>query len=690
MPNPSRIPRALQQLDRWCRWQLETPPGGKPTKRPLGSVRGRLLTFEQARAVAPVTNEAGLGFAFTGGVKLPTGEAIFALDLDGCVTPEGTIEGWAQEIVDAHDRSYTEVTPSGTGLRVWIAVRRPPKSLARTKVDVPFAAPPGVTKKPNVQVFGLPLAQYVTVTGEHLELSRPQMRIVENLDWLIERFELGESDDAPGQLPDGTGAVPSLAEVDRAVRAAAPQLVDGDWKPTVASRRDGSASEAYFVLVQHVLRASRGYGAVAVAFLLERTAWGRGEIEDSKDANRYTRETWVRNEVARVAGKKAPAPAADVFDDGFEMPQLMSERRPAPAADSDLLFRDLPDFLQGEDDAEFLVYNVLPAEGLAQFYGDPSSGKTPFVLSLAVHVAAGLPSWFGHKVDRHGTVVYMVGEGRQGLRKRLRAEARLHGLEPEKIDLRATKRPGRLTDEDDVARWIAAIEAAAPQGIALLVVDTQNANFGAGNENATEDMTLFVQHLKALSARLRCLVALTHHKGHGDKERGRGNTALWGALDADFDVTRREHVVQAAPRKCKDWEAQEPLVGVLQVVEVRRDAEDRPVTAVCLRTAPPDADEVFEAAAFDEDEQLRRVFVLVAALVQTEPETPVPASRIASVLGVPEKVARARLQRLEELGAIAADGKVNSSKGRVFRLLELGEELAKRVNSEVENQALRL
>ncbi|WP_236572277.1 hypothetical protein [Nocardiopsis sp. FR4] len=39
--------------------------------------------------------------------------------LDHCIRPDGTLEPWAEEIVNTAPATYTEVSPSGTGLHLW-------------------------------------------------------------------------------------------------------------------------------------------------------------------------------------------------------------------------------------------------------------------------------------------------------------------------------------------------------------------------------------------------------------------------------------------------------------------------------------------------------------------------------------------------------------------------------------------
>jgi len=115
---PEGIPDGLKRRPQWVAWRLEER-GGKPTKVPYCPATGQrasttdLLTwgaFEEALMV--LDRYDGLGFVFC------SGDPYCGVDLDGCVDPDtGDVEGWAAEIVEALD-SYTELSPSGTGLHV--------------------------------------------------------------------------------------------------------------------------------------------------------------------------------------------------------------------------------------------------------------------------------------------------------------------------------------------------------------------------------------------------------------------------------------------------------------------------------------------------------------------------------------------------------------------------------------------
>ncbi len=119
--NIDALPREIRDSTRAVLWAYENRNGDKPTKTPR--------RIDRPTAYATVNDPDTWG-SFTDGVAIHEqghgdgvgimlGDGLVGIDLDACRDPEsGAIESWAQKIVDTLD-SYTEVSPSGTGVHVY-------------------------------------------------------------------------------------------------------------------------------------------------------------------------------------------------------------------------------------------------------------------------------------------------------------------------------------------------------------------------------------------------------------------------------------------------------------------------------------------------------------------------------------------------------------------------------------------
>jgi hypothetical protein len=138
-------------------WRFEPRPGrDKLAKVPVDPDTGyrtnphdpaNWRTFE---AAAHLDAFDGLGIALGGGLA--------GVDLDDCRDPRtGVIAPWALDVIERLD-SYTELSPSGTGLHV-LCFAELPEDLAGNRHDLPDGG--------RIEVYDR--AQYFTFTGQHLE-----------------------------------------------------------------------------------------------------------------------------------------------------------------------------------------------------------------------------------------------------------------------------------------------------------------------------------------------------------------------------------------------------------------------------------------------------------------------------------------------------------------------------------------
>ena len=167
------VPRTLKQLRQWVRWRLETV-SGKPTKVPY-QVNGKKASstdpntwvdYRTAVTGATINASGGVGFVVNG-------DGIFGIDLDGCRNPKtGEVAEWAERVIDACE-SYTEYTPSETGLRVWARGALP----AGLRV---FNLDPAVGYGDKVKIEIYERGRYFTVTGDAFYETRDIAEIDSN------------------------------------------------------------------------------------------------------------------------------------------------------------------------------------------------------------------------------------------------------------------------------------------------------------------------------------------------------------------------------------------------------------------------------------------------------------------------------------------------------------------------------
>lgn len=225
---------------------------------------------------------------------------------------------------------------------------------------------------------------------------------------------------------------------------------------------------------------------------------------------------------------------------------------------------------------KWLVKGICEIDSLVGLFGDPEAGKSFIAASLAAAVATNR-RWYDREVRRAGPVLYVAGEGRRGLRRRLRAweiDADYHlGDTP----LYVSDRPIPFGDPAALGHVIPeADEIAELEGEpTLIVVDTLSRNL-AGDENSSLDMPAFVQHMDYLRARYGATILVVHHSGHAEKNRSRGHSAFGAALDTAFRAYRdpKRGPVRLEPAKTKDSEPPEPMQFEFRGVELDVVDED--------------------------------------------------------------------------------------------------------------------
>ncbi len=157
------IPAKLRALNQWVTWkyveEIDTKTGTVDYDKPPLCARGGPASSTNPRTWSPFDAALtaykkdgldGIGFVLGAKKEGKTGAVMVGVDLDHCRDKTtGDIEPWAAKIIKQLD-SYTESSPSGEGIRVFLRGKLPPHGRKRSNFEVYCSG------------------RYVTVTGQHI------------------------------------------------------------------------------------------------------------------------------------------------------------------------------------------------------------------------------------------------------------------------------------------------------------------------------------------------------------------------------------------------------------------------------------------------------------------------------------------------------------------------------------------
>jgi primase-polymerase (primpol)-like protein len=131
------LPRELISLSQWVGWKYECRDG-RPTKIPINPHTGGRASSIDACTWSdyPTAIRAkyryrldGIGFVFS------VADLLVGIDLDNCRNPDtGEIAPRAREIVRLLN-SFTEISPSGCGLHIFVKGKLPPGGNRRDGIE---------------------------------------------------------------------------------------------------------------------------------------------------------------------------------------------------------------------------------------------------------------------------------------------------------------------------------------------------------------------------------------------------------------------------------------------------------------------------------------------------------------------------------------------------------------------------
>lgn len=282
---------------------------------------------------------------------------------------------------------------------------------------------------------------------------------------------------------------------------------------------------------------------------------GRTLTKYNQDAYRESRQQGVRD-------------AVDTLDD-LEDGKAVSEELEGRSQRRAFAFTPVGELVANIRPVSWLVRGYVEADSLALAYGEPGHGKSFLAIDLAASIATGTP-WHGAET-KAGAVFYIAGEGHNGLSRRFKAWESSRRVSLTGVPLYISQRATPLDDNDSAAEVLRVVDDLAKeagQAPSLIVVDTLARCFG-GDENSATDIGAFVTNLDSLRHRWGATVLVVHHSGKDSTRGARGSTALRGAVDTEYRITKNiEGVITLEAGKMKDADTPERRVFLLAPVEL--------------------------------------------------------------------------------------------------------------------------
>ena len=199
------MPEELKRLEQWVLWKeelrnerLTKVPRTVRNQRADVSESATWTDFETvAERLALADFYSGLGFVFD------ASDPFCGIDLDACRDPDsGQIAPWAHRWIKKFD-SYTEISPSETGVKIWIVGRNPRGRGGNVRVKEKAIN----GRKPGVEVYDQ--KRFFACTGQVLEETRgtiePRQAVLNEL--VAEYWGVSEGRDSGTVIPTRNNAL---------------------------------------------------------------------------------------------------------------------------------------------------------------------------------------------------------------------------------------------------------------------------------------------------------------------------------------------------------------------------------------------------------------------------------------------------------------------------------------------------
>jgi hypothetical protein len=584
----------LKELPNWVCWKWEWKVNkkgvGKWDKPPFNPARPHAYaknndpstwgTYEQALAVFERGQCDGIGFNLSG-------TEIAAFDIDDCRDPgTGEIAPEATALVD-RAASFTEMTVSGTGLRV-----------------IGFGAGDKIHRKQKlpgsvVEVESYRGAErYIVVTGNPLPGAWPHMAdITSEMDSLVAELDGKKINDGGFDFSAGehgkasdNAHMTNIIDLNLAKRQGEVQRSGSTGES--GNNACGDMTLTRMTLPEELQRLifdgpapSDDHSRVfhhAVCWLGE-LGWSATRIEPFIAGKPivperfYKRSAGLAGEIARCLRRAKPRQetgAADQSNTG-------DERGNSQPSIKLTYFGEIRETAR----KQWLMKGVIAKGETSSWIAPPGKGKSALLTDIAIHAASGT-DWRGYRSKERCGVVYFALERADLVKRRLQAHARRDNLAD--LPIAVAGQVIDLMNPACVVAIVAAIRAAEAKfglGVGVIIIDTFAKGIAAsgGDEDKAKDQNITLANLRRVQEQTGVHVAIIGHTGKDESRGARGSNAHVGDTDLQVQL-RGDDIKTAEIIKANDQPEGVLTRFKLETFELGRDEDNDAITTAILTT----------------------------------------------------------------------------------------------------------
>lgn len=496
------IPAELAALPQWVCWGKP----GQPLKCPHDPRTGypakagapeTWCTLDTALKAVGDGKYTGVGFEFAGG--------LVGVDFDHCIH-DGKLDEQVAEWVKRFD-SYTEISPSGTGLHIICKGSLPGKGIHHQFAEMYDSG------------------RYFTITGQPYGQALPVKEAQDTINALY-----GVLRPEPKALPD---------------RPTQPAAVPLDDVQLIEKIRQSARGREFAALWAGDISGYKSHSEADIALCNMLAWWTNGDaarVDGLFRCSGLMREKWDRNTGDSTYGAITVNAAVTTLQGGYSPPQVVDQPRtkkqkeePAKrlraVSAKELQKMDIPPM-------HFVVTELLP-HGMSLLVSPPKYGKSWFVLDLCLSVAAGR-DFLGHKTNKGACLYLALEDSNRRLKYRMQKVLGVAAA-PDGFDFVtdcSTLDDGLLEELDTYLK--------EKPGTELIVIDTLEKVRGQqnGRESAYKADYRELGALKKFADEKGICILLVHHlRKMGDDgdpfNRISGTNGILGAADTAMVMTRK-------------------------------------------------------------------------------------------------------------------------------------------------------